>query len=164
MSRRMSEGQQTINDLVISIHALARGDLIVQWEVYFGTLPHKLISTRLLVMAVAYAMQVEQYGGLSNRSRKKLLRLGSASVDQAVVMSPAGTQSPAWAKPRSGFIPRPRSGTRYVREWNGKSHVVEVTDKGFAWQGQTYRSLSAIATTITGTRWSGPRFFGQVSS
>ena len=62
--------------------------------------------------------------------------------------------------PASGLNARPRRGTRLVREWNGKSHVVEVVDKGFAWQGQTYRSLSAIASLITGTRWSGPRFFG----
>ena len=50
-----------------------------------------------------------------------------------------------------------------VREWNGKTHVVEVVDEGFAWQGQTYRSLSAIASLITGCRWSGPRFFGIAS-
>jgi hypothetical protein len=52
---------------------------------------------------------------------------------------------------------------RLVREGNGKSHMVEVVEAGFAWQGKTYRSLSAIATLITGTRWSGPRFFGLIS-
>jgi hypothetical protein len=52
---------------------------------------------------------------------------------------------------------------RLVREWNGKSHMMKVVEAGCAWQGKTYRSLSAIATLITGTRWSGPRFFGLIS-
>lgn len=52
------------------------------------------------------------------------------------------------------------SGTRLVREWNGKEHVVDVLDNGYRWNGAEWRSLSAIAKQITGTKWSGPRFFG----
>src|SRR4051812_10032988 len=124
MSRKPTDTDGKLKNLFTTIPALKRRDLIVQWEKIYGTLPHKLISTRLLVMAVAYSMQVEQHGGLSNRTRKKLLQLGSASVGQAGVTSPSGTQSPAYKRPRSGFNPHPRPGTRYVREWNGKSHVV----------------------------------------
>ena len=51
-------------------------------------------------------------------------------------------------------------GARLVREWNGVSHTVDVTDHGFEWRGERYGSLSAIAREITGARWSGPRFFG----
>ena len=51
-------------------------------------------------------------------------------------------------------------GTRLVREWQGQTHEVTVLDKGYHWQGEHYRSLSRIAKEITGTRWSGPRFFG----
>ena len=51
-------------------------------------------------------------------------------------------------------------GTRLLREWNGRTHQVDVTDDGFVWNGETYRSLSAVARAITGARWSGPRFFG----
>ena len=51
-------------------------------------------------------------------------------------------------------------GTILVREWDGKSQRVVVLDQGFAWNGTTYRSLTEIAFAITGTRWSGPRFFG----
>lgn len=47
-----------------------------------------------------------------------------------------------------------------LREWNGVTHVVEVTETGFLWNGETWRSLSAIAREITGAHWSGPRFFG----
>jgi len=53
-----------------------------------------------------------------------------------------------------------KPGARLIREWNGSSHIVEVVEDGFLWNGKRYRSLSAIARAITGTRWSGPRFFG----
>ena len=56
--------------------------------------------------------------------------------------------------------PHLRPGTRLVREWNGRTHVVDVSEDGFAFDGKTYRSLSAIAKRITGAHWSGPRFFG----
>jgi hypothetical protein len=52
---------------------------------------------------------------------------------------------------------------RLIREWNGSSHVVEVVDGGFLWNGKRYGSLSAVARAITGARWSGPRFFGLES-
>lgn len=51
-------------------------------------------------------------------------------------------------------------GARLIRDWNGTTHVVDVTETGYLYGGVTYRSLSVIARTITGARWSGPRFFG----
>jgi len=51
-------------------------------------------------------------------------------------------------------------GTRLIREWQGQTHEVTIMDKGYLWQGKRYRSLTAIAYEITGTKWSGPRFFG----
>ena len=53
-----------------------------------------------------------------------------------------------------------RAGTRLVREWQGQTYEITILDKGYLWQGKTYRSLTAIANTITGTSYSGPRFFG----
>ena len=55
---------------------------------------------------------------------------------------------------------RPKTGTRYVREHNGKLHEVTVLDDAFEYEGQGYRSLTEIAKAITGTKWSGPVFFG----
>ena len=52
------------------------------------------------------------------------------------------------------------SAMRLVRDWHGRSHTVEVTDRGFLYAGRHYRSLSEVARAITGARWSGPRFFG----
>ncbi len=59
--------------------------------------------------------------------------------------------------------PTLQSGARLVREWNGVNHVVEVIEGGSVWNGDRHRSLSAIARAITGSRWSGPRFFGLTS-
>jgi hypothetical protein len=160
MSRHTLEGQRNIGDLVNSIPALSREDLLARWEKHYGTRPHKLISTRLLVRAVAHAVQVEQYGGLAKRTRTELQKLAEAGGVRAGGKSLDVHESPAARTPRSGRPALPRRGARLVREWNGKTHVVEVVDTGFAWQGQTYRSLSAIASLITGCRWSGPRFFG----
>jgi hypothetical protein len=53
-----------------------------------------------------------------------------------------------------------RPGTRIVREWKGKIHEVLITDKGLEYEGEVFKSLSPIACRITGTRWSGPAFFG----
>jgi hypothetical protein len=61
---------------------------------------------------------------------------------------------------RTRLRPQLSSGTRLIREWRGRRHEVVVLDDGFCWQGTHYRSLSAVARTITGTAWSGPLFFG----
>jgi hypothetical protein len=53
-------------------------------------------------------------------------------------------------------------GTRLLREWNGSTEMVDVLADGFGWRGKTYRTLSAVAVAITGTKWSGPKFFGLV--
>jgi hypothetical protein len=53
-----------------------------------------------------------------------------------------------------------KPGARLMREWRGETHDVRVLEDGFEWRGQRWRSLSAIAREITGTQWSGPRFFG----
>ena len=61
---------------------------------------------------------------------------------------------------RSNDVWMPVAGTRLTREWQGEEHQVTVLTDGFEYRGQRYRSLSVIARTITGVRWSGPRFFG----
>jgi hypothetical protein len=65
------------------------------------------------------------------------------------------------AKPRA-VTPKP--GARLLRPWNGVTHEVLAVEDGFLWAGRTWRSLSVIAREVTGTRWSGPRFFGLNAS
>ena len=102
--------------------------------------PPKRLSTPLMRRILAFEVQARRHGGLPASIEKKLARI-AADED----------------RPAS---PKLRPGGRLVREWNGVSHVVDVTDAGYLWRGERHRSLSAIARAITGAHWSGPRFFG----
>lgn len=130
-----------------TVKELSRIELIDQWKVTYGRPPPKGISRRLLEYSVAYAIQVQEFGGLSPSLRREL---GKNTVN---VAKGDGKQKP---KSRE----RLSQGARFVREWHGQTHVVEVVDGGFQYGGAKFKSLSHIAREITGTRWSGPRFFG----
>jgi len=97
----------------------------------------------LLRRILAYKLQEKRFGGLPASASKILARMGTEEK--------AAVQPPPVAV---------RAGTRLVREWQGRPISVEVVEDGFLWEGQRYRSLTAIAYAVTGTRWSGPRFFG----
>ncbi len=125
---------------------LSRAELVARWQALYGAPPPKGISRRLMAGALAYAHQAKQQGGpsaaLSRRLAKLIGLIGRSPITET-------------AAPRTL-----NAGARLVREWNGKTHTVEVIDGGYAWNGMHYRSLSAVARAITGARWSGPRFFG----
>jgi hypothetical protein len=122
---------------------LARDELAKLWEQRYGRPPPKSISRQLLLLSAAFALQAKAYGDLRSQTRKRL----------------TGDRE---AAPRvQGAILQP--GSRLARVWNGRTHHVDVVEDGYLWNGRTYRSLSAIASEITGAKWSGPRFFGLVS-
>jgi hypothetical protein len=100
-----------------------------------------------LVKRLAYRIQELAYGGLSARAEAKLNVL-IEEEDRRVKGLPSL---------RKGD--RPITGTRLIRQWQGVEHCVTVLDDGFEYEGRKYRSLSAIARAITGTRWNGPLFF-----
>ena len=116
-----------------------------EWRRLKGSAPPRL-SRDLLLRAVAYELQVEAFGGLSAQALRRI----SMAEDKA------GDTLEAPERPQA----RLSSGARLVREWHGRTHSVEVLQNGFLFEGQTYRSLSEIARRITGSHWSGPRFFG----
>ncbi len=150
-SRGNRRGDRTPGDLEAKIRELAdlpRPDLTERWQQLYRAEAPKGISRPLLIRAVAYGMQVRRYGGLKPAVRRQLRKVADGgSAGAAANVKPAK------------FAP----GMRLIREWNGSSHVVEVVDGGFVWNGQRYGSLSAVARAITGARWSGPRFFGLES-
>ena len=125
---------------------LTRSVLVVRWQAIYRTDPPKGISRRLLIRAIAYEMQAKQYGGLK------------PAIDRRLRMIANGTAGGDHGGRKA--TPALQPGARLVREWNGVSHVVDAIEGGFIWNGDRYRSLSAIARAITGARWSGPRFFG----
>ena len=97
--------------------------------------------------AVAYRIQEQALGGLRPELRHRLRSIaGAARLGREVPIAVA---------------PRLKPGTRLMREWQGRTHEVLVCQDGFEWRQARYRSLSQIARAITGTRWSGPVFFGM---
>ena len=107
------------------------------------------ISRDLLTRAVAYRLQELEFGGLPKWGRQSL-------AGSSIAADPSDAVGPA-AKP---VEPRPKPGTRLIREWRGRTHTVIVLDDGFEFEGRPYRSLTQVAVEITGAHWSGPRFFG----
>jgi hypothetical protein len=117
------------------------------WRELFGTAAPPY-NRAFLIKRLAYRLQELAFGGLSKETEE---RLDSLARD-GVYANPT--------KMRRKVVDRPISGTRLIREWQGVEHHVTVLDDGFEYQGRRYKSLSVIARTITGTRWSGPLFFG----
>ena len=128
-----------------------RKDLIEAWTDFYGEPPPKGLSGRLLHMACAYNEQVKEHNGLKDQAIRDLMRYVDASSD------------PTSTKPHATKLTQPAAGTRFVREWRGRTHVVDIIDGGVQYQGETYKSLSHVARIITGTCWSGLRFFGVQS-
>jgi hypothetical protein len=123
---------------IAKLESMKLDELRVTWVRRMKTSPPK-ISAGLLRLALAHALQSRAYGGITKSIDRKVCELAAGNV---------------------GLAP----GTRLTRAWNGKLHTVTVTeDNRFSWQGQDWDSLSVIARTITGTRWSGPRFFGTLA-
>ena len=134
------------------IDRLDFGILKERWRALFGTEP-PAYNRVFLTKRLAYRIQEVAYGGLSQSARAQAARLlEEKGYDD--LGRPGRCQ--ASTKP----VEAPVEGTVLVREWNGESHRVTVLAEGFEYRGRPFRSLSVIARTITGTNWSGPRFFG----
>lgn len=122
-------------------------DLKTQWCELFDSEPPPF-NRRYLESRLAYRIQELAYGGLKPETVKRLEALGE-QLD-------GGDRKKSCVRADQ----MPIVGTRLIREWQGVEHVVTVTTDGFDWQGRPYKSLSAIARAITGTRWNGWVFFG----
>lgn len=130
LERRVAEEVEAL--LVMDLQGLR-----AEWRRLYGP-PPKLRSVDLLRRILAWRLQADRLGGIDRELRKALA-----------------------AKPlRKAKSPRLSNGARISREWQGRRYDVEQTADGFAYQGQTYGSLSEVARAITGVRWNGPRFFG----
>lgn len=134
-----------MNDVVSALTelvALDRPALAKRWELAFETKAPRGCQATLLRQALAWHLQMQalkakEGARAANRSAQRLRQAASA--------------------PSSGKL---MPGTRLLREWQGQTHHVTVVEGGFAYDGRTWRSLTAIARAITGTPWSGPLFFG----
>ena len=140
--------QKQIAVVLDAISERSREALIKEWRLAHKQSPPKGISRRLLEYSAAYHLQVKVLGGLKPAVRRKL-RQGMGQTNRS-------DQANNTSKNSHGLT----SGTRLLREWHGRTYTVEVLDNGFLYEGLIHKSLSEIAQAITGTRWSGPRFFG----
>ena len=124
---------------------VSRAKLQESWRRVYGSDPPEQISRRLLTQAVAYRLQVKSLGGLSFTARRALEQ---ASEE---VPSSGATSSYPQCVAIGGVL---------VRVWRGETHQVTIHEEGVRYRGECYGSLSEVARVITGTGWSGPRFFG----
>ena len=109
------------------------------WSRHVRSVPPR-VSPGLLALALGHHLQSRRWGGLDAAATRQLVR----SAETGVPLRPSA-------------VP----GTRLVRAWQGKTHVVTIDEQGrILWNDKAWRSLSEVARTITGTRWSGPAFFG----
>ena len=138
-------------DLMQGLYAdladLSRDQLKRIWEETLGSPPPQHLSLEFMVRVIVHERQVQMHGGLTATERRALRMIGE------------GKRSPDVAAAALG----PSSGAQIVRDWNGRTYRVEVLPEGYRFDGREYRSLSSIAKRITGTAWSGPRFFGLLA-
>jgi hypothetical protein len=125
---------------------LPKAELRVLWQELFGKPGHPKLRREMMIPILAYRIQEMAYGGLKPSTRKRLEKLARELDRDPNAKLPAPQQI--------------KSGTKLLRQWRGETHNVIVVDDGFDYRNKRYRSLSEIARQITGTRWSGPSFFG----
>jgi hypothetical protein len=121
-------------------------ELRQQWRALYKSEASPHLSRELLLRAVAYRLQEVDLCGLRPERQRQLRQIAQQFKETGEIRRNARLEL--------------KSGTRLVREWQGRTYEVLVLDDGFSWQGTHYRSLSAVARKITGTPWSGPLFFG----
>jgi hypothetical protein len=150
---------------VAALSDLSRDELVQRWQKIYRCPPPSGVRRELLIRAAAWHLQAKRLGGHSAETRRLLrsamerveTRLAKRGDDKRSDEADAGNANARkTSKPRRKVLP----GARLLRDWNGKTHVVDVMETGFAFEAKVYPSLSAIAKKITGAHWSGPRFFG----
>lgn len=158
--------KDAIEQKVAALGDLPRDQLVALWRKNFGVEPPRGVHKGLLIRAAAYHLQQKHYAGLSPEA-KRLLKLAiknlkktleakaAQNADDDMTLATLASKG-AGTNERRIILP----GARLIRDWNGNGHVVDVVENGFIYAGRRYRSLSKIAGEITGTNWSGPRFFG----
>mgnify|MGYP003627526027 CR=1 FL=1 len=141
---------QSVLKQIADLPTLPQARLKELWKEYFGVEP-PAYRKGFLVRGLAHRIQELAYGGLPDAYQKRLDALIANAEPDA-----KGRKRGKSALPGEQLL----TGTRLVREWKGVDHETTVIEGGFEYQGRKYRSLSAVARAITGTRWNGPMFFG----
>ena len=142
-----------LEEEIASLPALSKAELLTRWRERLKQPPPSHLNKPILVPLLAYRLQEQAFGSLRPAYKRRLRELAE-SFEQNPNRPPKAVSSSARIKP----------GTRLIRQWDGQTHQVTVAEAGFEYKGERYKSLSEIARLITGTRWSGPLFFGLKQS
>jgi len=141
----------SVEDEIAHLRGLELKGLRSRWQSVFQRAAPAHLTRHLLFAIIAYRLQVDRFGDLDHETKQVLDRTVEKEAGPAMSARLASfDQKGAELSP----------GTVLVREWDRRSQRVMVMADGFAWNGQTFDSLSKVAFAITGTKWNGPRFFG----
>ena len=143
--------EPSIEDEIAHLRDLDLKGLRARWQSVVQRPAPDHLSRHLLFAILAYRLQADRFGDLDHETRQLLDRAGAKESGAAM-----SARLVSFDQKRTELKP----GTVLVREWDRRSQRVMVMSEGFAWNGQTYDSLSKVAFAITGTNWNGPRFFG----
>ena len=143
--------QSSIENEIAHLRGLNLKGLRSRWQGVFQRPAPAHLTQHLLFTVIAYRIQAERFGDLDHATRQMLDGISTKETGSAL-----SARLASFDQKRTKLTP----GTVLVREWDRQSQRVMVLADGFAWNGQTYDSLSKVAFAITGTRWNGPRFFG----
>jgi hypothetical protein len=143
--------ETSVDDEIVHLRGLDLKGLRARWRSVLQRPAPDHLPRHLLFAIIAYQIQVDRFGDLDHETRQLLDR--TCAKESGTAMS---ARLVNFDQKRTELTP----GTVLVREWDRQSQRVMVLSDGFAWNGQTYDSLSKVALAITGTRWNGPRFFG----
>jgi hypothetical protein len=155
MSNKRRSGRASIKtsipDEIAHLRGLDLKGLRSRWQSVFRRPPPDHLPRHLLFAVIAYRIQADRFGDLDHETKQVLDRTDAKDKDTTM-----STRLVRFDQKKIELTP----GTLLVREWDRRSQRVMVLADGFAWNGQTYDSLSKVAFAITGTKWNGPRFFG----
>jgi hypothetical protein len=143
--------QTSIEDEIAHLRGLNLRGLRSRWQGVFQRPAPAHLTQHLLFAVIAYRLQADHFGDLDHATRQMLDGIATQEAGPAL-----SARLASFDQKRTRLTP----GTVLVREWDRQSQRVMVLADGFAWNGETYDSLTKVAFAITGTRWNGPRFFG----
>jgi hypothetical protein len=155
MQRKRRNGhastKTSVENEIAHLRGLDLGGLRARWQSVFRRPAPAHLTPHLLFAVIAYRLQADRFGDLDHLTKQVLDRAIAKEAGPAM-----SARLASFDQKRAELTP----GTVLVREWDRQSQRVMVMADGFAWNGQTYDSLSKVACAITGTKWNGPRFFG----
>src|ERR1700756_5822836 len=144
--------ETSVEEEIAHLRGLDLKGLRARWQSVSQRPAPEHLPRHLLFAIIAYRIQADRFGDLDHETRQLLDHTGAKESGAAM-----SARLVSFDQKRTELTP----GTVLVREWDRRSQRVMVMADGFAWNGQTYDSLSKVAFAITGTKWNGPRFFGM---